>query len=87
MSKNDGGPAFPLENPRMMENDELFRQFPGMSLRDWFEGQALPAIIIATSAGQHLPALSPEQTLISGLARDAYELADAMLAERGKNNE
>ncbi len=31
-----GGPAFPLENPRHLENGELFRQFTGMTLRDYF---------------------------------------------------
>lgn len=72
MSKiNDGGPAFPLENPRHLENGELFKQFPGMTLRDWFAGQAL-----------HIPELRGETP--HRVADWAYSLADAMFAEREK---
>jgi len=53
----------------------------GMTLRDWFAGQALGAIVTATSNGQHQPARD-ERNLIEGMAHDAYELADAMLAAR-----
>lgn len=35
---NDGGPAFP-------NKDELGSMIPGMSLRDWFAGQALAGIM------------------------------------------
>ena len=54
---------------------------PGMTLRDWFAGQALGAIITATSNGQHYPAREG-RSLIQGMTQDAYELADAMLAHR-----
>jgi len=54
---------------------------PGMTLRDWFAGQALGAIVTATSNGQHQPARD-ERNLIEGMAHDAYELADAMLDAR-----
>jgi hypothetical protein len=59
---------------------------PGMTLRDWFAGQALGAIITATSNGQHYPAREG-QSLIEGMAQDAYELADTMLAERAKETD
>lgn len=66
MSKtiNDGGPAFPVEvNYRNL----------GMSLRDWFAGQAL-AGSLAGEPGSHL---IPER-----LAPDCYAFADAMIAAR-----
>lgn len=40
MGKEDDGPAFPVLNY------ELGKDFGGMSLRDWFAGQAVNALII-----------------------------------------
>jgi len=41
MSKiNDGGPAFPFEGGA----NNGYSPDPGMTLRDWFAGQAFPAI-------------------------------------------
>jgi len=71
-----GGPAFP-KVPDSIRNGSA-----GMSLRDWFAGQALPAVIDATSAGQHQPLGSNEIGLEAAMARDAYKLADAMIAAR-----
>lgn len=49
--------------------------FPGMTLRDWFAGQALPGLI----------ARDPDGILGSGdYAEMAYEIADAMLYQRAK---
>ena len=62
--EHNGGPAFPHE----------FASEPGMSLRDWFAGQALAGIVSDHKIGASAP---------DG-ARWAYEYADAMLAERGK---
>lgn len=67
----DGGPAFPQHSvPVYQERPHLW----GMSLRDYFAGQAL----VGTLAG---PDAGPRD---KDIARRAYELADAMLAERGK---
>ncbi len=58
--------------------DDLFKPAaPGMSLRDWFAGQAL-AGLLADSAFNDSPARF-------GLA--AYALADAMLAARAAKKE
>jgi len=55
----------------------------GLTLRDWFAGQAIAAIITATSAGQHHPGRSkPDASTLEGMALDAYELADALLHAR-----
>lgn len=85
-TRDDGGPAFPatlpIEAPSGRKIDVPFR---GMSLRDWFAGQAFlgmiasPALLEIVSAGSILDGTAFERT-----ARQAYKLADAMLAERSK---
>ena len=79
-TNNDGGPAFPTVVVHW--NGSMIDRGPGMSLRDYFAGLAMQAII----------AKFPPQTCNIGLdeldlmmARGAYEYSDAMLAERAKN--
>ena len=62
---NDGGPAFPIETTSTPYS-------PGMSLRDWFAGQALANVYTASET-------SPDKA-----AEWAYQLADAMIAARSK---
>jgi hypothetical protein len=62
----DGGPAFPREY--------MHTGHSGMSLRDWFAGQALANS--RTFFGENSSA-TPED-----VALQAYAVADAMLAER-----
>jgi hypothetical protein len=64
---SDGGPAFPTVET------EHFRTVDGMSLRDWFAGQAMAAMNVSLSA-------SP--STISLTASTAFEFADAMIAAR-----
>lgn len=72
MSKiDDGGPAFPAH--QATDNGMAYTTVPGMTLRDWFAGQSLAAL---SATGEIYPH--------SELARTAYEIADAMLAERNK---
>lgn len=67
-------------NPRAFPSSAIDDRYGGMSLWDYFAGQALPSIM-------HLCA---KDTLIHGesieasFARKAYQIADAMLAERAK---
>lgn len=79
MSKkiDDGGEAFPIPG---MEHGPV-PPTPGMSLRDWFAGQALALINYAG-----LRSTSTERAPINA-ARMAYELADAMIAQRKKGPE
>ena len=78
-AKNDGGPAFP---------DDRFHN--GMSLRDWFAGQAKVEGPIDESILEHFAGLIPTSGGQVGLflwaakarAGMQYALADAMLAER-----
>jgi hypothetical protein len=67
MSAHDnGGPAFPHQK-------DDGSPYWGMSLRDWFAGQALVGIATNRTARPY------EQD-----AEQAYRYADAMLAERAK---
>lgn len=64
---DDGGPAFPC--------DSTNKQFPtqcGMSLRDWFAGQALNQRKMLLTGAYYA----------ADAAREAYEIADAMLKAR-----
>ena len=73
-----------MDNPRAFPAgwpEAGYEPHYGMTLRDWFAGQALGAIITATSNGQHYPAREG-RSLIQGMTQDAYELDDAMLAHR-----
>lgn len=82
---DNGGPAFPATVQGW--NDRLSQAQEGMSLRDWLAGQALPAVIAATAAGQHHPipmytGKGDNPKLEAAIARDAYAMADAMLEAR-----
>ena len=43
MSEIDGGPAFPIPNSTDMDGYVYAPEARGMSLRDWFAGQAMNA--------------------------------------------
>lgn len=66
---DDSGPAFPSQNGHYFE--------PGMTLRDWFAGQA---IIGMTSQSERK--VNDVKSYARIFARDAYTFADAMLAAR-----
>jgi hypothetical protein len=69
----DGGPAF----PRAASTDEhgqpcnVYQDQQGMSLRDWFAGQAMVGLTAYNSKAAYYH------------AKEAYEIADAMIAQRG----
>ncbi len=67
---DDGGPAFPHTTVTGQYNAN------GMSLRDWFAGQALNAMTISNSG------LCDEDTTAEVCAALAYVYADAMLRTR-----
>lgn len=73
--KYDGGPAFPrpLDPYPNLQGNHHEGGPAGMTLRDWFAGQALAAIIVNGAAAN-----SVER------AKDAYTHADAMIEERAK---
>jgi hypothetical protein len=69
-TKDDGGPVFPHTEFQASTPQEpgLFRQFQGMTLRDYFASAAMGCITGSFNA--------------TDAARYAYELADTMLEAR-----
>jgi hypothetical protein len=62
-----GGPAFPTERPAMSEYGK------GMTLRDYFAAKALQGMVAS---------MGWQGGTCKTVASVAYEMADAMLAER-----
>lgn len=77
-------PLNPMAYPCLDSNGYgLSMRDPGMSLRDAVAIAALPAIITATSNGQHRPGANLEgATIAEAIVHDALEMADAFLAAR-----
>jgi len=77
----DGGAAFPvLDAPMDPTRTGLVLREPGMTLLDWFAGQALAGLLacsdpVAQLSNEEYPAAN---------ARHAYDYAVAMLAERAR---
>ncbi len=74
---NDGGPAFP--EPVLDARGDPIALRNGMSLRDWFAGQALSGLLAEEGCGLEQPTMVRD-------AQRAYAMADAMLAERAKKD-
>lgn len=81
---DDGGPAFPQDSTVQVvygpngdaAGHRVVDAKPGMSLRDWFAGQALTGMLADPYSG------GDEHTI----ARGAYMQADAMLAARKRED-
>ena len=92
MSKiNDGGAAFPFTpNPQPFNplnntwTQEWDEGASGMSLRDWFAGMAMQAIATSVNRwGESRPGVDVHEVIASG----AYNIADAMIAEKEETDE
>ena len=86
---DDGGPAFPVSTAQANDGEYGHQsghstwQFPGMTLRDHFAGQALQG----ASANPRIEELfqkhgEPGQVLADWIAPGCYVMADAMLKAR-----
>lgn len=81
--KPNNPPAFPHLQPH---DPQVAYCASGMTLRDWFAGQALGQavrdvfrddMVMATTTPSKLPAI---------IAKASYQIADAMLAERNRHD-
>jgi hypothetical protein len=75
--RDTSSPAFPVPGFVNGNGNEMYPEY-GMSLRDWFAGQALAGIM--GDAGMRPSGVHE----FAHLAERLYQLADAMLAERAK---
>ncbi len=82
MSK-DGGHAFPQSLTINDNGNIVWGPQGGMSLRDWFAGQALP-VVMTGAAECDWPDIGAEEKR-NVIAALAYAFADAMLEERSKS--
>lgn len=83
MAIDDGGPAFPTplaawtdanHEPHVVDSAE--RCLAGLSIRDWFAGQALSGLL-GSDGNSEVRWVFPANAAI-----EAYRVADAMLAAR-----
>jgi hypothetical protein len=85
--RDDGGPAFPSIAPEFDGIDsngvERWSSGPsgGMGLRDHFAGQAMAALL---ADGKTMWVTDKAESVCARVSRMAYEMADAMIAERKK---
>lgn len=94
MAKNDGGPAFP--RTEHVWDGVIEEGSAGMSLRDYFAGQAILSLTmmpIKSRTDEMAAYVGVDEKDWVGdihwpmlLAKRAYSVADAMLAERDKND-
>lgn len=79
MSKNDGGPAFPIFNAEGFPSHSSVldeQSLTGITVRDYFAAKAMQAYISCSGFSGSPPD--------DALASYAYSNADAMIAERNK---
>lgn len=76
MSTNTGGPAFPVSSYVNVDGQTFQSKPTGMTLRDYFAAAAMQGF-----ASDPTPSW---EFGLTGMARCAYDWADAMLKERAK---
>ena len=83
MAKPDGGPAHPFHH--LYQSGDA-RESYGMSLRQWYAGQALA--LSGDYFHHNVEQLTPTTTVPwnkrDGIARECVAIADAILAELGR---
>lgn len=84
---NDGGPAFPsgetVTEMRADGSTYTYSAASGMTLRDYFASNALPALIDAQKFDRFDLTVGESRNIVDRAAFRAYAFADAMLRARG----
>jgi hypothetical protein len=75
---NDGGRAFPSRNRWDSGNESFDLESSGMTLRDYFAGQALPGI----AAKVYMTKEYKGPFMFEDIADEAYVMADEMIKRR-----
>lgn len=87
MSKNDGGPAFPIPIAGCTDGgvyntlEQSKGALGGMTLRDYFAAKAMQGLILNEAEDGTIGSDNVEPAL----AKLSYKIADAMLTERAKD--
>ena len=87
--KKNGGPAFPdLQFTGDSNRDPSHYLYGGMSLLDWFAGQAMLIAPFDPFKKEHIE--NPKK-ILEGIARVTYDLAEVLIEEKrkrenGRNN-
>lgn len=85
--------AYPsLQDTARLDHKHGAAANPGMTLRDWFAGQVIAAMIASDSSfsgmrdknGQHCEL---DRAKLNNMAKNSYQAADAMLLARGTTKE
>ena len=80
---NDGGPAYPVwDSWRDHGEKHVVEADKGMTLRDWFAGQALAGDMANSSEGCF--ANEAQQKYLENRATLIWRIADAMIAARNQ---
>lgn len=82
MEDKTGGPAFPYQDPSYDGNWNKDRYVNGMSLLDYFAGQALMGLL---ANNEEIPPFKTREEVTEYFARSSYQFARAMIAERSKD--
>lgn len=93
--RKDGGPAFPAAIA-ITEAGDVYHGYDGMTLRDWFAGQAILTAYNdlraderdetrrTLNSGKELLPFSDVYTHPDHIAEVAYDIADSMIVERNR---
>ena len=82
---SEGGPAFLSEQSETQEGTWNQTYEPGMSLRDWFAGMAMQAILASNDGRRVIAEIAPEHQIKETvfLAEVSWGIADVMIAKQG----
>ncbi|MGV6875872.1 hypothetical protein ACUSIJ_24705 [Pseudochelatococcus sp. B33] len=82
MSKDNGGPAFPLVKQKIGYHADVVKADEGISVRDYFAAKALQALVTADAPS----GFGTFEELLLHYATTSYQYADAMLKERTRHD-